>query len=113
MSEHTMKLQPLPFAQIKAGTKTIEMRLNDAKRQAILPGDTVVFWQEPELVESLRARVVERLVYPTFAEMVHSNPPLSLGFEGSTEGYVRPDFYSADDEARYGALGLRIEVTGA
>ena len=113
MPEHTMKLQPVPFEQIRSGIKTIEMRLNDPKRQAIQPGDTIVLVKEPDLIESVTVRVVEKLLYPTFAAMVQANPPLSMGFEGSTEGYARPDFYTAEDEALYGALGLRIEVKSA
>jgi len=110
MASHSMKLQPVPFAQVKARTKTIEMRLNDEKRQTIQAGDTLIFYKEPDLIESITTRVVERLPYPTFREMVASNPPLSMGFEGSIEAYMRPEFYSAEDEQRYGALGLRIEV---
>lgn len=113
MANHVMKLQPAPFALIKARTKTIEMRLNDEKRQAIQAGDTILFYKEPDLIESITTCVVERLPYPTFADMVRSHPPLSMGFEGSIDGYVRPEFYSAEDEQRYGALGLRIEVMDA
>lgn len=113
MASFDMKLQPVPFAQVKAGTKTIEMRLNDEKRQAISVGDVIVFYKEPDLIESVTTRVVERLSYPTFLEMVTSNPPVSMGFEGSLDGYVRPAFYTAEDEQRYGALGLRLEVIGA
>ena len=110
MAQHEMKLQPTPFEQIKARTKTIEMRLNDPKRRAIQPGDTIVFFKEPNRVEQLATRVVECLPYPTFAELVKAHPPASMGFEESAEGYVRPSFYSAEDEAQYGALGIRIKV---
>ena len=39
----SMKLQPKPFAAIKNGTKTIEMRLWDEKRKHITVGDTIEF----------------------------------------------------------------------
>jgi len=42
-SIHYMKLQPKPFAKIKEGTKTLELRLNDEKRQSITVGDTIIF----------------------------------------------------------------------
>lgn len=113
MANHDMKLQPVPFAQVKAGSKTIEMRLNDEKRQAISVGDTIVFYKEPDLIECVTARVLERLIYPTFLDMVTSNSPASMGFEGSLDGYLRPEFYTAEDEQRYGALGLRLEVIDA
>lgn len=36
---HHMKLQAEPFQKIRSGTKTVEMRLNDEKRQSIREGD--------------------------------------------------------------------------
>ena len=38
-----MRLYHEPFAKIKAGTKTIEMRLNDEKRSQIQAGDEIEF----------------------------------------------------------------------
>jgi ASC-1-like (ASCH) protein len=40
---HQMKLQPNPFEQIKNGSKTLELRLNDEKRQLIKVGDEIEF----------------------------------------------------------------------
>ena len=39
--EHTMQLNPVPFAMIKSGQKTIELCLYDEKRQKIAIGDTI------------------------------------------------------------------------
>jgi ASC-1-like (ASCH) protein len=107
MAMHSMKLQPEPFEKMQAGTKTIELRLNDAKRQGIAVGDTVVFVKEPELAETLVARVAERLEYATFAALRADFPAEMTG-----GGDGRPAFYSEADEQRYGALGLRIEIDG-
>ena len=38
-----MKLNPAPFAMIKSGKKTIELRLFDEKRQQIKAGDAIEF----------------------------------------------------------------------
>lgn len=40
---HYMNFVPSAFAKIADGSKTIELRLNDEKRQRINVGDTVVF----------------------------------------------------------------------
>ena len=40
---HKMKLNESPFERIKNGTKTIEFRLYDEKRQKINIGDTIIF----------------------------------------------------------------------
>lgn len=40
---HQMRLHPEPFEKIKNGTKIIEMRLNDEKRQKVQIGDKIEF----------------------------------------------------------------------
>lgn len=40
---HKMKLQEDPFERIKNGTKTVEFRLYDEKRQTIQIGDEIEF----------------------------------------------------------------------
>ena len=37
-----MKLNNEPFHLVKNGTKTIEVRLNDEKRQEVQNGDTII-----------------------------------------------------------------------
>lgn len=39
---HKMHLKKEPFEKIRNGTKTIELRLNDEKRQQIQNGDFIV-----------------------------------------------------------------------
>ena len=46
---HEMKLQPEYYNYILNGTKRIEIRLFDEKRQQIKIGDTIKFLKEPEL----------------------------------------------------------------
>ena len=53
--EHEMKLQPEYYNFILNGTKRIEIRLFDEKRQQIKIGDTIKFLKEPELNESFEA----------------------------------------------------------
>ena len=45
---HEMKLQPEYYNFILNGTKRIEIRLYDEKRQSIKLGDTIKFLKEPE-----------------------------------------------------------------
>lgn len=40
---HNMKLNPEPFELISSGQKTIELRLNDEKRQRIKISDEIIF----------------------------------------------------------------------
>ena len=50
-----MKLQEDPFERIKNGTKTVEFRLYDEKRQTIQIGDEIEFSKLPELQEKLKS----------------------------------------------------------
>ena len=67
--QHEMKLQPEYFNFILNGTKRIEIRLNDEKRQLIKLGDTIKFMKEPELNESFNTKVVGLLKYNSFEDM--------------------------------------------
>ena len=66
---HEMKLQPEYFNFILNGTKRIEIRLNDEKRQNIKLGDKIKFLKEPDLNESFEAQVIGLLRYNSFEEM--------------------------------------------
>ena len=67
--EHEMKLQPDYYNYILNGTKRIEIRLYDEKRQLIKIGDTIKFLKEPELNESFNAKVIGLLRYNSFKDI--------------------------------------------
>ena len=50
---HKMKLNESPFERIKNGSKTIEFRLYDEKRQKVKIGDKIEFSKLPDLQEKL------------------------------------------------------------
>lgn len=54
-----MKLNESPFERIKNGTKTIEFRLYDEKRQQIKVVDKIEFSKLPDLQEKLEVDVME------------------------------------------------------
>ncbi len=66
--KHQMKLCPEPFELIRTGNKTIELRLNDEKRQKIRIGDIVEFTQT-ETGEKLTAEVTDLFQFDSFAEL--------------------------------------------
>ena len=66
---HEMKLQPKYYDYILKGTKRIEIRLNDEKRQAIKLGDKIRFLKEPNLNESFEAKVIGLLKYSSFEDL--------------------------------------------
>ncbi len=105
MKAHTMKLQPLPFAKIKAGLKTVELRLYDEKRREIAVGDTILFRCGED---SLRAVVRGLHRYSDFAALYADLSMDKLGYP--PEAGDMTAYYSEAEQARYGVLGIEIEV---
>ena len=66
---HKMKLNESPFERIKNGTKTIEFRLYDEKRQQIKIGDQIEFSKLPDLQEKLLVDVIELYRENTFENL--------------------------------------------
>jgi len=109
MTIHEMKLQQVPFAAIQAGGKIIESRLYDEKRQLIQLGDQILFRNMANLDETITTRVDGLLRYSTFSAMFSDFPAACFGGE-SKNGLEEQiySFYSKEDEAKFGVLGIRI-----
>ncbi len=111
--QHKMKLQPEYFNFILNGTKRIEIRLNDEKRQLIKLGDTIKFMKEPELEESFDAKVVGLLRYNSFEDMFKDFDISVLSDKSMTKEElinVLEQFYTKEKQEQYGVLGIRIEL---
>lgn len=111
--EHEMKLQPEYYNFILNGTKRIEIRLFDEKRQQIKIGDTIKFLKEPELKESFNARVIGLLRYNSFDDMFKDFDISILSDKSMIKEEllgVLEQFYTKEKQKRYGVLGIRIEL---
>jgi ASC-1-like (ASCH) protein len=108
-----MKLQPEYFNFILNGTKRIEIRLNDEKRQNIKLGDKIKFLKEPDLNESFEAQVIGLLRYNSFEEMFKDYDISILSDKSMTKEElisVLEQFYTKEKQEKYGVLGIRIEL---
>ena len=101
---HHMKLRPIPFAQIQAGTKTVELRLNDEKRRLIQPGDQITFTQT-ESGETLTTRVTALYPFDSFASLF-----AHLGCECCGGAVDMDQYYSPEEQRRWGVLGIGIAL---
>lgn len=111
--EHEMKLQPEYYNFILNGTKRIEIRLFDEKRQQIKIGDTIKFLKEPELKESFNARVIGLLRYNSFDDMFKDFDISILSDKSMIKEEllgVLEQFYTKEKQKRYGVLGIRVEL---
>ena len=110
--EHEMKLQPEYYNFILNGTKRIEIRLFDEKRQQIKIGDTIKFLKEPDLNESFNAKVTGLLRYNSFEDMFKDFDISILSDKSMTKEEligVLEQFYTKEKQEKYGVLGIQIE----
>lgn len=111
--EHELKLQPEYYNFILNGTKRIEIRLFDEKRQQIKIGDTIKFLKEPELNESFKVKVVGLLRYNSFEDLFKDFDISVLADKSMTKEQligVLEQFYTKEKQQTYGVLGIRIEL---
>ena len=110
--EHILKLQPKYFDYINNGTKRIELRLYDEKRQKINVGDTIIFRREPELEITMKVKVIGLLRYNTFEDLFNDFDIEVLADASMTKQEllnVLEEFYTLEKQKQYGVLGIRIE----
>ena len=111
--KHKMKLQPEYYNFILNGTKRIEIRLFDEKRQQIKIGDIIKFLKEPELNESFNAKVIGLLRYNSFKDMFKDCDISILSDKSMTKEElidVLEQFYTKEKQEKYGILGIRFEL---
>ena len=109
---HEMTLLDEPFARIADGTKTVEMRLYDEKRQLLRVGDVIVF-RHRDLASCIEARVLGVCAYPDFDALVDDFSPIQLGSKGWTREQIADfmkDLYGKDKCGRYRAAAIRIKL---
>ncbi len=108
---HQMKLSAEPFEMIKSGEKTIELRLNDEKRQRLKVGDEITFTNTAS-GEALKRTVLKLHRFESFDELYSSLPLLKCGYTEDNIDTARASdmekYYSAEDQAKYGALGIEL-----
>lgn len=98
------------FAQIKAGHKIIEPRINDAAHQRVRLGDLVVIVNRATRAE-LVAKVVGILRYKTFDELFAAFPPTHFGVDDVTSLKQQIDhWYSPEVQQAHAALGIKLHV---
>ena len=108
---HNMKLNEGPFQAIKAGTKTIEMRLYDNKRRKIQVGDIIEF-KNVVTGEEIRVEVLALHVVPTFKELYNMFNQVALGY-AEYEIALHTDmeqYYLITDIEKYGVVGIEIRL---
>ncbi|WP_185970900.1 ASCH domain-containing protein [Alkalicoccobacillus porphyridii] len=109
---HMMGLYDEPFALMKNGRKTVEVRLNDEKRQRLRVGDHIDFIKAPVQDDRLKMIVTELKKFESFRELYESVPIEDLGEEGMSVNQLLNEtylIYSQESEQKFGALAIYVE----
>ncbi len=108
-----MSLNNSAFFGIKSSKQVIEVRLNDEKRRLINIGDTIIFQLLPDKKEEIQVKVIQLLKYPTFKDLFSN---ISLEDWNAKDWTIEQavnqmyEYYSKEDEEKYGVVGIRIKV---
>ena len=95
-----------PFEEIKNGTKKIEIRLNDEKRQKIKIGYIIKVINKDNENEILFVKVVELSHFPSFEKLYDIFSNKIKDYEKEILNRV----YSKEKENYYGVLVIHIEL---
>jgi ASC-1-like (ASCH) protein len=112
-TEHSMHLREAPFAKIKSGQKTLELRIYDEKRRRVRVGDVITFKHVDDSTNTIQARVTGLLIYARFADLLNDVPMDWLAYaETERAGLIArmSDYYPAAEEEQYGVVGIRIKT---
>lgn len=111
-----MHLDDAPYAAIAAGKKTMELRVNDAKRQGVKVHDTIEFIMRSDKTKTLLVRVTERVEAPDFDKLIKQVTPARLGVDavGAATLSLRLNrAYGAAEQKQFGCVGLGFSLLRA
>lgn len=108
---HNMKLKEGPFEAIKAGTKTVEMRLYDDKRRKIQIGDVIEFTNNTS-GEKISVEVLALHIYPSFENLYDIFDKVSLGYAPHEIALYTDmvEYYLSTEIEKYGVVGIEIKL---
>lgn len=109
--KHEMKLNNGPFNKIKNGTKTIELRLNDEKRQKLNINDNIEF-TNIKTSEKITVKIKSLHKYQNFKELYEHFDKIAIGYEKDEIANYKDmeEYYSEEEQAKYGVVGIEVEV---
>lgn len=95
--------------QLKTKKKDIELILNDEKRQMINIGDIIEFLHI-DTNEVIKVEVINLYKYSTFEELFSKFEHKRFGLKDNDDASIMNNFYSREDQEKYGTLGIEIKL---
>ena len=108
---HKMNLYPDAFELIENGSKKVEMRLNDEKRQKLTIGDLVIF-TNTKTKEEIIVEIIDLKTFNSFDELYSSYEKTAIGYKKDEVANPNDmlDYYSQEQIEKYGALAIEIKL---
>ena len=112
MNTFELRLNPVPFQQIKQGKKTVEMRLFDEKRKLFNVGDMLIFKNRENENLTIKTQILALHKFASFEELYNNISKLKLGYGENTPASASDmeEYYSKSEQAKYGVVGIEIKV---
>lgn len=109
--KHEMHLNNDPYTKIKNGTKTIELRVNDEKRQILNINDDIEFTNKKTL-EKMLVRIKGVYKYQNFKELYQHFNKISLGYDENEIADYRDmeQYYSKEEQTKYGVVAIEVQA---
>ncbi len=102
------------FDKILEGTKTIELRVNDAKRRKYEVGNILEFVARSDEKKRFKANIVHMYYFPSVRETIESLGKEKLGFSKTLTVDKIEDiylaFYKQEDIDKNGMVAIEIEI---
>lgn len=106
-----MKLNDQSFDMVKDGSKTLEIRINDEKRQKLQIGDQITFTNNGRQINT---KVTGLFIYDSFVELLKSLNAVDAGWSADdTLEKMITDLrliYSKEEEQKFGVVGISLEL---
>ena len=112
MNTFELRLNSIPFQQIRQGKKTVEMRLYDEKRRLFKVGDILIFKNRENENLTIRTQIQELHRFANFEELYNNINKTKLGYaENETASSSDMlEYYSEEEQSNYGVVGIEIKV---
>lgn len=107
--KHQMNLHDEPFKLIQNGSKTVELRLNDEKRQ-LLNIDDIIEFTNRATQEKMETKITKLSYYDSFKELYKHYDKVSMGYKEDEEALPEDMeiYYSKEDIEFYGVVAIEI-----
>lgn len=108
-----MELRLNPFKRICSGEKIIEYRLHDEKRSLLNKGDYIRFTEIADEARTVLVEVIDIITAPSFSALEQRLIEVGLLSRGVFSPTGMREYYSVEDEEKYGVMGIVIRVVNS